>query len=826
MDKKIVAGGLIVASLVTNSFAADITYYGLNDGYSKINSINFSDVSNQGSDYWAKAAIYQVASFGIMNGFSSNSFSPTTAVTNEQAVATILNAKGKEKEVENIKMISNNWSDKYIKYAMNTGLITEKIVYKKADVKGDIGAFKDKGVFIRDLPITREEVATLIYKAFELSSVDSANTSSDNKEPIDFLDKALIDEARIAHVDAVSMAGIMVGDESLMFNPQSNLTRAEFAQILKNCEDYLLTNLRLSKRTGFIDNVGSFGFEITDDDGNSIGVNCSGRDIPVIRNNTLSGITSLRNSDEIEFFIDTSKQVVFIRVIDQGIYEDNSINDTLESVSKQGIVTGNSPYFYEISIKDKNGNIESYSYGAWTNIYKDGKETSASNILQGDTVYLEFDEIGDLVTIRGITNAVITYGTIVDVDKYDVTFKLDSDNSSKQYNLKRIPVYENGAEVDMTELYNGKYAKLYTSQSELIKVEIVLDERTAENLYMGYISEINLIQDRIILRNPKIFKNSTWETAESSFITIPLDDEMEITFDGESLEKDELGEKQIGKFAYIATRQDSKILEKVKAMNIEFESGDNTVAGEIRSYTISSGLLKLYEDSRKLYINDSTICIVDGKIVSPSSLEKGDNILATIAYENGTYFVKLITSVEKPEEKVVEVYYGEITDIESGKEVSVELSGKFDEDEWTTVKRRHTSFTITKDTRIFSETEPLTFKEFDSTYEDKKVCIIAYGNEAVSIGVMDFGENSPYISVGSVKEVTQTDFTIYDVEYFDYDEDEWLESSKNEKIVLNTNTLITKNGKFARSRELDTDQEVVVIRKDIDSPAGVVLIRE
>ena len=64
-----------------------------------------------------------------------------------------------------------------------------------------------------------------------------------------------------------------------------------------------------------------------------------------------------------------------------------------EKSQKQGIVTGNSPYFYEIAIKDKNGNIEKYSYGRWTEIYKDGKETSASDIMQGDTVYLEFDNL-------------------------------------------------------------------------------------------------------------------------------------------------------------------------------------------------------------------------------------------------------------------------------------------------------------------------------------------------------------------------------------------------------------------------------------------------
>lgn len=822
MNKKIALSGLITAGLITSSIAADITYYGMTNGDTKINSINFSDVLSMGDGYWAKPAIYQVASMGIMSGFSANSFSPTTAVTNEQAVTTILNATGKAKEVENLKMLVNNWSDKYIKYAMNNGLITEKIVYKKSDVKGDMDTLKNKGVFIRDIPITREEVATLLYRAFSLPTTSTDET----KKAVEFLDKDLVDTARSSHVDAVSLAGIMVGDESGMFNPKSNLTRAEFAQIFKNCEEFLIKDLHLTKRNGFIDSITASGFETTDDEGNTIAVNCASRNIPVIRKNTLSGIGALKPSDEIEFFVDTSKQVVFVRVIDEGIYEESANNGSFEAVSKQGIVLGNSPYFYEISIKDKNGNVANYQYGAWTDVYKDGKETTASNILQGDTVYLEFDEIGDLVVIRGVTNAVITYGTVTDIDGYDVTLKMDADGAFKEYNLKKIPVYENGSEIDAKDLHNGKYIKLYSSQSELIKAEVVLDERTAENLYKGYISEINLIQDRIILRKPKIFKNDEWKTAEASFVTIPLDNDMTITYDGNKIEKLELGEKQVGKFAYIVTRQDTMLLEKIKSINIEFEDDTDIIAGEIKSYSTSSGALKLQNNSKRLYTNESTIAVIDGKIVSPEALEKGDNVSAVVSYEDGEYIVKLITSIEKVEEKVVEVYYGTITDVEKGSEVSLKLAGRYEDEEWISMSNRHTSFSIEEDTRIFSETEPLTFSEFNNDYKDKNVCVVACGDEAVLIGIADFGENKPYVTIGSIKEFTTTDFTMQDVECYNHEEDDWDEVVGEESVTFSDTTLITRNGQFARSKEIKEDQEVVVIRKDATSPASVILITD
>ncbi len=817
MSKKFFICGLTILGLINSSFAADITYYGLSDGYSKINSINFSDVSAQGNSYWAKPAIYQIAAFSIMSGFSSNTFSPTTSVTNEQAVTTILNATGKAKEVEKINMLVKNWSDKYIKYAMNNGLLTEKVTYKRAEAKGDIDVLKSKGVFIRDIPITREEVATLIYRAFNLASEKT------EKEPIDFLDKALVDSTRVAHVDAISKFGIMVGDESGMFNPKSNLTRAEFAQIFKNCEDYLLTNLRLTKREGVVDRASANVVEVTDDKGNTININCTGRDIPTIRKNTLSGVSALRVSDEIEYFVDTAKQVVFIRVIDEGIYDSNYDNTSTESKSKQGIVTGNSPYFYEISIKDKSGNVENYSYGAWTEIYKDGKKTNASNILQGDTVYLEFDEIGDLVVIRGVTNAVISYGTVTAISGYDVTLSMDSDGTSKNYNLRKIPVYENGMEIDVTNLKNGNYIKLYSSQSELIKAEVVVDERTAENLYKGYISEINLIQDRIILRNPKILNNDKWVSAESSFITIPLDDNMKVTYDGINIEKQYLGEKHVGKFAYIVTREDTKVLERVKSINIEFEEDTDTIVDEIRSYNSSTGLLKLYDDSRKLYIDDSTICVIDGKIVSASALEKGQNVILTVSYKDKEYTVKTISSTEKEEVKDTILYYGNITSVDPGEEVSVKVTKKFI-DEWDNVKSKHTSFIIKSDTRIYGETEALTFKEFNEDYIGKDVCVIASGDEAISIKLMTLPDE-PYISVGSIKSAGDTAIKIYDVTYYDFEEEDWLETN-DQDINISPITLIMRNGNFARSSEIKKGQECIVIRASATADAGVVMLTD
>ena len=402
MKKKFVVALGMIGLLTSFSMAADVTYYGLNAGNSQLNAIQFQDVAGKGNSYWAASAIYEMTALSVMNGFSSSVFSPDSNVTNEQAVTIVLNAMGKAEEVQASKGIANTWSDKYIKYAMNEGLLTEKIVMKKADISSNIEAMKKKGVFVRDYPITREEMAALICRAFSLQPKEEGK--------VEFYDKSQVGEDYVTYVDAVSSNQIMVGTDDKMFQPKSSLKRAELAQIFKNCESLLLDGLAIVKKQGFIDSISDTVFLMMDSEGNEIAIDLAGKNIPVFRSGKLSGKEALRVSDEIEYFIGSDKTVRFIRVVDEGIDGTLDIGST-ESISKQGIVVGNSPYFYQITIKNKIGETESYSYGEWTDIWKDGKQATASSILQGDTVYLEFDKIGDLTAIGDTISVLNTEGS-------------------------------------------------------------------------------------------------------------------------------------------------------------------------------------------------------------------------------------------------------------------------------------------------------------------------------------------------------------------------------------------------------------------------------
>ena len=156
--------------LVSFSFAEnEIIYKGLGDGNKVIANISFSDIKSKPATHWSNEAVYKMAGIGLINGFTDGTFGPTDSVTYEQAITLVIKALGKENEASKSTNVTanGNWSDKYIRYAMKNGIVTEKVVMSKNDVGSstDIEELKNSGVLIRDVAISREDVAKLIAKA-------------------------------------------------------------------------------------------------------------------------------------------------------------------------------------------------------------------------------------------------------------------------------------------------------------------------------------------------------------------------------------------------------------------------------------------------------------------------------------------------------------------------------------------------------------------------------------------------------------------------------------------------------------------------------------
>ncbi|MBE5812528.1 MAG: S-layer homology domain-containing protein [Clostridiales bacterium] len=800
----------------------EIIYNGLSNGNSVISKVSFSDVKSRPATHWSNEAIYKMASIGLISGFENGTFAPSSPVTYEQAITLVIKALGKENEVNKSTNLTANglWSDKYIRYAMKNGIVTEKIVMSKSDINSatDVEELKNSGVLIRDVAISREDVAKLVSKALGLTETAE----------ITFADNDQISEDTLQYVKNVVASKIMSGDDVNMFNPQSSLTREEMAQVLTNAEDMILAKLYFTRKSVIVDAKDANSIRGIDTEGNDIVINILNKNIPVLKNGVLSGVSLVSSNDELECYINKNKEICFIKIIEDSVYQQDvteKLNNTI-----QGTVVGNSPYFEQITIRNsKNEKIE-YTYGSWTDFYRDGAKVTSFDIEQGDTVYIEIDEIDDVVSIRAVSNNTIVFATVTGINKSQITVKLDDTKEYKSYNLQNIYIYKDGQEIRYTDLVKGNYLKLYESETALSKVEVLPDKNTVENIYRGTVSAINLLQDTITLKGVNTYANGKWSVEKISFVTIDLDKDVKVTYYGEEIELDKLGDLQVGKEAYVVTRADSKTLEKARVIKIDTARTSIDIKDNI--YEVYGNELVLEEYYKDIIINDATIIIENDKVIEKSDLSDNSRVYINAQRIDGDYIASIIEIMPyEEEEQELAIYVGSIQDIEDGEYVTLKVTGKYVDNEWTSVKKKSANFYIVEESRIISRSGPVNISEFSldnetTDYNNQIVCVYSKGEEIVELSVIDLGE-TPLILKGNIKRISGKDITIENVDYYDYEEDDWIYDN-NYILTYAPETIIIKNGAIAKENKLEVGKEITILKvnDEKDKVCGVIIIKD
>ncbi len=171
-----------------------------------INAISFKDIEN----HWAKDTILYLASIGIVNGVSKESFEPNAKITRAQLASLIIKVKkltirkymGGFKDVDESQWFCD-------------------VVQTVADAKimNGNGAFFNPNEYI-----TRQEMAKVIVLAL------NKDISSENE--IKFEDKNEISDWALRYVGVAEKLGLIKGNDNKEFNPLSSLTRAEATTII------------------------------------------------------------------------------------------------------------------------------------------------------------------------------------------------------------------------------------------------------------------------------------------------------------------------------------------------------------------------------------------------------------------------------------------------------------------------------------------------------------------------------------------------------------------------------------------------------------------
>ncbi|CAM2923978.1 type I pullulanase [Paenibacillus sediminis] len=181
----------------------------------------FSDVPDS---YWASSVIRTLAAQQIIQGSTDTQFSPQRNVTRSEFISILIRAlhlhsSGHTTTFTDVP--SGAWYEDAVAAATESGLITGR----------------SRHSFAPNSTITREEMAVILVRAYELIQQKSADTAK--QAPI-FDDVNSISIWAKDKVNKAASLGLLHGRGNNLYSPQTPLTRAESAQVIANLLNELL----------------------------------------------------------------------------------------------------------------------------------------------------------------------------------------------------------------------------------------------------------------------------------------------------------------------------------------------------------------------------------------------------------------------------------------------------------------------------------------------------------------------------------------------------------------------------------------------------------
>lgn len=162
---------------------------------------------------WAKTAIEYLFDKGVVNGKADGVYAPDDNVTRAEFIKIIVVAMGISGDIEDTPFTDveeNEWYAPYIAAAYKGGVV--------------LGA--EDGAFYPNASITREDMATILYRALGVKAQDGAS--------LKFIDANSVSDYAKEAVSFLASKKIINGFEDGSFGPKKNATRAETAVMVYN----------------------------------------------------------------------------------------------------------------------------------------------------------------------------------------------------------------------------------------------------------------------------------------------------------------------------------------------------------------------------------------------------------------------------------------------------------------------------------------------------------------------------------------------------------------------------------------------------------------
>ncbi len=202
----LIAAGILVFSTLTSNAYADVKEVG-----------KYKDIKN--TDWYAEA-VDRLSAMNIVNGMADGSFKPQGEVTRAQFVKMVVQAMEYKKidslsfdDLKPFQSSKPHWASVYVETALRNGVI----------VKEEIG-----DNFYPDVPLTRKDMAMMMFRALKLEQSAGENP---------FIDLSEANGCFIRLYEEYLIGGTLQGGKRL-YKPEGLTTRAEAAAIISRMVEY------------------------------------------------------------------------------------------------------------------------------------------------------------------------------------------------------------------------------------------------------------------------------------------------------------------------------------------------------------------------------------------------------------------------------------------------------------------------------------------------------------------------------------------------------------------------------------------------------------
>ncbi|HNX99775.1 MAG TPA: S-layer homology domain-containing protein [Oscillospiraceae bacterium] len=208
-------GRATIAYTATTSLGKTLTGTITMNVVGKNASLYFTDVTPGNTGTWAANAIDYCASWGLVGGTGTSTFSPTTTMNRAMLVAVLYKAAGSP-SVYGANPFKDVSSSQYYYYA---------VIW--ANTNGIVTGTSAK-TFSPGGPVTREQIAAILYKYAQYSGTPVTASASLNG----YSDRGSVSSYAVAALQWAVGSGIISGTTSTTINPKGNANRAQVAVML------------------------------------------------------------------------------------------------------------------------------------------------------------------------------------------------------------------------------------------------------------------------------------------------------------------------------------------------------------------------------------------------------------------------------------------------------------------------------------------------------------------------------------------------------------------------------------------------------------------